>query len=128
MFQLKLDSRHGPDPFSVQLTRSRDGTNGIAYFNFENPSMFDAKGTMQETIQDAITSMRMVDDEGEISTTDVSAKFVNGLPVSLSVTHTMQSAAAWERFMRFMDRYAEVNELGFAGGGSGKSKPRSQGV
>lgn len=114
---------------NIRLTRSRDGTNGVAYFTFESPSMFDAKETMQETIQDAITAMRMVDDEGEISTSDVSAKFVNGLPVALAVTHTMQSAAAWERFIRFMDRYAEANGLGFAGGNSsGNSKPRSQGV
>ncbi len=76
--------------------------------------------------------MRMVDEEGTISTADVSAKFVNGLPVTLTVTYMMQSSQAWDRFMRFMDRYAASNDLGFAGGSSSNQspsgKPRSQGV
>ena len=120
-----------------QLTRSRDGTSGVAYFTFENPSMFESKATAQETIQEAITSMRMVDSEGDLATTDVSAKFVNGLPVTLTVLHVMKSAEEWERFLRFMDRYAASNDLGFAGqdaadaaagAAAGAAKPRSQGV
>jgi photosystem II protein len=96
--------------------------------------MFDMKATIGETIQEAITSMKMIDEEGEITTTDVSAKFVNGKPVGLSVSYLMQSSDQWDRFIRFMDRYAACNELGFAGGAEGTnpnkgaSKARSQGV
>lgn len=120
--------------YAMQLTRARDGTNGIAYFNFDRPSMFDPKETVEETIQDAITSMRLVDEEGEIRTTDVSASFVNGQPVSLQVTHVMPTAESWERFIRFMDRYAAASELGFDGGATPAQKssdpnpPRSQAV
>ena len=103
----------------VQLTRSRDGTNGVAYFDFDQPSMFDSKENQEDVNQEAITAMRMVDAEGEISSTDVSARFVNGQPTGLAVTYIMQSSDEWDRFMRFMDNYAESNELGFAGGGSG---------
>lgn len=120
--------------YVIQLTRARDGTNGIAYFNFDRPSMFDPKETVEETIQDAITSMRLVDEEGEIRSTDVSASFVNGQPVSLQVTHVMPTAESWERFIRFMDRYAAASELGFDGGATPAQKssdpnpPRSQAV
>jgi hypothetical protein len=47
--------------------------------------MFENKEDIAETRQDAITAMRMVDGEGEITTSDVSASFVNGQPVSLQV-------------------------------------------
>ena len=109
----------------------------MAYFTFDRPSMFDPKETVEETIQDAITSMRLVDEEGEIKSTDVSASFVNGQPVSLQVTHVMPTAEKWERFIRFMDRYAAASELGFDGGaapaaGAPKSgdpnQPRTQAV
>ena len=52
--------------------------------------------------------------EGEISTANVSARFVEGKPVGLLVRHEMKSPGEWDRFMRFMERYAEANGLGFA--------------
>ena len=95
--------------------------------------MFEPKESAEEvTQQGAITAMRLVDDEGTIACTDVSASFVNGQPVSLAVTHVMQSEDEWDRFMRFMDRYADASELGFAGGGTsskgGGEVARSQAV
>ena len=57
----------------------------------------------------------MIDEEGEISTVDVNAKFVNGKPSSIEVKHVMRSTLEWDRFMRFMERYAEENDLGFSG-------------
>ena len=62
----------------------------------------------------AITAMTMEDEEGEISTANVSARFVEGKPVGLLVRHEMKSPGEWDRFMRFMERYAEANGLGFA--------------
>jgi photosystem II protein len=91
----------------VRLTRSKDGTNGTATFYFEKPNAFSSEST------DDITGMYMVDEEGEISTREVKAKFVNGQPEALEAFYVMKSPAEWDRFMRFMERYAEENDLGF---------------
>lgn len=59
----------------VRLTRSKDGTNGVATFSFDDPDLFEES---QE-----ITGMFLQDEEGELSTTDVKARFVNGQPVGI---------------------------------------------
>jgi len=92
----------------VRLTRSRDGSQGTATFYFEKPKAFDGKQ------MDNILGMYMVDEEGEIVTREVKGKFVNGQPEALEVIHLMKSLEEWERFMRFMQRYAEDNGLGFS--------------
>ncbi len=104
-FSRGVDEAVIPD---VRLTRARDGNSGTAKFYFENPT------ALGETSTDEITGMYMVDDEGEITTKDVRAKFVNGKPEALEVTYTMKSAADWDRFIRFMDRYATANGLEFS--------------
>ncbi len=91
----------------VRLTRSRDGSNGTATFYFQNP-----KALSENSTQD-ITGMYMVDEEGELVTREVKGKFINGKPESLEVLYLMRSAAEWDRFMRFMERYAEDHGLGF---------------
>lgn len=91
----------------VRLTRSRDGSSGTATFYFEKPNALSNSST------DEITGMYMVDEEGEIVTREVKAKFINGQPEALEATYIMRSADAWERFLRFMGRYAEENGLGF---------------
>lgn len=91
----------------VRLTRSKDGSNGAAMFYFQNPRALDNDRT------EDITGMYMIDEEGEIVTREVKAKFINGQPDALEATYVMKSAAEWERFIRFMDRYATENELGF---------------
>lgn len=60
-----------------------------------------------------ITGLFMVDDEGTLSTTDVKAKFINGKPQAIEAKFNMRSQFEWDRFMRFMDRYAAENDLGF---------------
>lgn len=92
----------------VRLTKSRTGANGTATFVFENPSIFQASGEMGD-----ITGLFMVDDEGTLSTTDVKAKFINGKPQAIEAKFQMRSQFEWDRFIRFMDRYSEVNGLGF---------------
>ena len=57
----------------VKLTRARDGSSGVAKFQFVSPNVFDAS----TAAQGEITGMFMIDDEGELSTTDVNAKFAN---------------------------------------------------
>jgi photosystem II 13kDa protein len=91
----------------VRLTRSKDGTNGTATFYFDQPRALD------NDRNDDITGMYMIDEEGEISTREVNAKFINGRPAALEALYVMKSVEEWDRFIRFMERYAEENELGF---------------
>jgi len=94
---------------AVKLTRSRDGSSGTAKFSFENPEIFSQEmGALGD-----ITGLYMIDDEGEITTTDVSATFVNGQPKGVNAVYVMRSSDEWDRFMRFMQKYAEDNDLGF---------------
>jgi photosystem II protein len=90
----------------VRLTRARDGSSGQAMFYFDNPKIVQ-EGNLE------ITGMYMVDEEGEIVTRDVNAKFINGQPVAIEATYSMRSLEQWERFIRFMDRYAASHGLGF---------------
>ena len=46
----------------VRLTKSRDGTNGMAIFKFEQPSVFDSSGEVGD-----ITGFYMIDEEGVIT-------------------------------------------------------------
>jgi photosystem II protein len=77
-------------------------------FYFQNPAILGDEVTAE------VTGMYMIDEEGEIVTRDVNAKFINGKPEALEVIYVMNSTAEWERFMRFMNRYAEENGLGFS--------------
>eukprot|EP00976_Prorocentrum_cordatum_P075912 1182086-Prorocentrum_minimum.AAC.4 len=92
----------------VKLTRSRTGSTGTATFTFKNPVVFDSTGEFGE-----ITGLYMVDEEGELTTVDVQAKFLNGKPDRIEARYVMKSSYDWDRFMRFMERYAEDNGLGF---------------
>lgn len=104
-FSRGIDEDAVPD---VRLTRSRSGESGTATFIFVNP-----KALAQTTTED-ITGMYMVDEEGELITREVKAKFINGKPEALEAVYLMKSAAEWDRFMRFMERYAEENGLGLS--------------
>jgi photosystem II protein len=97
----------------IRMTRSRDGVTGQAMFVFEEPSAL-----APETLGD-ITGMFMVDEEGELVTREVKARFVNGRPSALEATYTWKSTTDFERFMRFAQRYADSHELGFSGQGGG---------
>jgi len=91
----------------VRLTRSKDGTNGRALFIFENPQ------ALSPDFGEEITGMYLVDEEGELISREVNGKFINGKAQGLEVSYTIKSVEAWDRFMRFMQRYAEANGLGF---------------
>jgi photosystem II 13kDa protein len=95
----------------IRLTRSRDGRTGQALFVFEEPDALDP-----ETMGD-ITGMFLVDEEGELVSREVKARFVNGKASALEATYTWKSSADFERFMRFAQRYAESHDLGFTGSG-----------
>jgi photosystem II 13kDa protein len=93
----------------IRLTRSRDGRTGQATFVFDQP-----QALAPETMGD-ITGMFLVDEEGELVTREVKARFVNGKPSALEATYTWKSLPDFERFMRFAQRYADSHDLGFSG-------------
>lgn len=102
-FSRGIDEDVVPD---VRITRARDGSNGTATFYFQNP-----KALAQDSTQE-ITGMYLIDDEGELSTREVKARFVNGMPEAIEALFLMKSADEFERFIRFMNRYAEDHGLG----------------
>ena len=93
----------------VKLTRSRDGSTGTATFRFNQPDII--KLDMQD--KGDIQGMYLEDEEGLLITTDVSAKFINGKPQGIECCYIIKSPSEWDRFMRFMDRYAKNNNLTF---------------
>ena len=92
----------------IRLTRSRDGRTGQAFFTFEEPNALSAvkEGT--------IKGMSMLDEEGELKTKDVSARFLNGNPSAIEATYVWKSEKEFERFMRFAKRYASCNGMGYS--------------
>ena len=92
----------------IRLTRSRDGRTGQALFIFENPQALSTEKI------DEITGMVMIDEEGELITREVKARFVNGNPSALEVTYVWKSEQDFERFMRFAQRYADSHGLGYS--------------
>ena len=101
-----LDEKVLPD---IRLTRSRDGSTGTATFRFKNPNILD-KNTVKKG---EITGMYLIDKEGTLETRDVSAQFINGKPEAIESIYIMKNPDAWDRFMRFMERYSETNNLVF---------------
>ena len=101
-----LDENVLPD---VRLTRSRDGSTGTASFRFKNPNILD-KSTAKEG---EITGMYLIDQEGILETRNVNACFINGKPEAIESLYIMKSPEAWDRFIRFMERYGETNGLSF---------------
>ncbi len=97
----------------IRLTRSRDGRTGQAIFVFEGPQALDPEATGE------ITGMTLVDEEGQLVTREVKARFVNGKPSAIEATYIWKSEADFERFMRFAKRYAESHGMGY----SEKSNP-----
>lgn len=101
-----IDEEVIPD---VRLTRSRDGNTGTATFRFAKPRVLEASmGNKGD-----ITGMYLMDEEGELVTRDVNAKFINGKPEAIESVYIIKSPEDWDRFMRFMERYAQDNGLKF---------------
>ncbi|CAH9075447.1 unnamed protein product [Cuscuta epithymum] len=99
------DEQTVPD---VKLTKSKDGTNGVATFRFDQPSVFDSSKEVGD-----ITGFYMIDEEGVLRSVDVNARFVNGKPAGIEAKYIMRNPREWDRFMRFMERYANANGLSF---------------
>ena len=89
----------------IRITRAKDLSDGTATFYFDKPKALVEEGG-------EVTGLYMVDEEGELTSRDVYGKFVNGEPAGIEAVYVMRGQDEWERFMRFMDRYAKDNGLG----------------
>ena len=90
----------------IKVTRSKTGNSGTATFFFEDPKI------LSKDSSDEITGMYLIDDEGEIVSREVKGKFINGEARAIEAVLIMKSEAEFERFVRFMNKYAEENGLG----------------
>jgi photosystem II protein len=93
----------------VQLTRSLDGSTGTATFLFKNSSALEK----QILKKGKITGMYLIDEEGVLLTKNVKARFVSGKPTNIEALYIMKNSVNWDRFIRFMERYAKENGLKF---------------
>lgn len=91
----------------VKLTRSKSSPRSTAKFIFESPDIF------ADDVQEEVTGMYLIDEEGEIVTREVKGKFVNGKPQAIEAILVMETQVDWDRFMRFMERYAQEHGLEF---------------
>jgi len=101
-----IDENILPD---IRLTRSRDGSTGTATFRFKNANILDKS----LALNGEITGMYMIDIEGILETRDVTACFIEGKPKAVQAIYIMKSSDEWDRFMRFMKRYSQSNDLVF---------------
>lgn len=90
----------------IRVTRARRGESGTATFTFEDPQILAADNTAE------VTGMYLMDGDIELlNTRDVKVKFYDGKARVVEATLIMQTAAEWQRFMGFMEKYAEVAGL-----------------
>lgn len=85
-----------PEPVvpDVQLTRSRDGSTGVATFTFDNPSFLAANTQdLGET-----TGMYLKDSEGTLKTSEVTATFTNGRPRFVKGIVVLKGTDEWDRY------------------------------
>jgi len=91
--KLQLTRGIDEEATDVKITRSKDGMTG------ENASTNEILG------------MYMIDEEGEMITRNVNAKFINGKPAGIEAIYKIEGDRDWQRFLRFMNRYAESNGM-----------------
>ncbi|WP_218082832.1 photosystem II reaction center protein Psb28 [Anthocerotibacter panamensis] len=89
----------------IKIRGFRNSPRKTAIFSFETPR---ARNTANK-----IERMRLSDEEGSLDVTDVRAQFLNGEFAGVECVYEMLTEPEFERFMRFMERYAEANGLEF---------------
>mmetsp|Transcript_2586 Transcript_2586/g.4907 ORF Transcript_2586/g.4907 Transcript_2586/m.4907 type:complete len:200 (-) Transcript_2586:626-1225(-) len=105
-FKNGLDERSIP---TVRLTRSPDAKKGVAIFRFEKPDLYN-----HVDLEAEVDGMMLIDEEGSLSTQSVFAHFSEvGVPKYIEAKYVMESTEDWERFMRFMEKYAQTHGLEF---------------
>ena len=92
----------------IRLTRDKSGTTGQACFIFEKPQ------ALSKLSSGEITGMKLIDEEGELITKEVKARFVDGSPTFIEAIYSWRNNTDFERFMRFANSYAKSNGLGYS--------------
>ena len=92
----------------IRLTRDKNGTTGQAVFTFEKPQ------ALSKLSSGEITGMKLIDEEGELLTKEVKARFVDGSPTFIEAIYSWRNNTDFERFMRFANSYAKSNGLGYS--------------
>ena len=92
----------------IRLSRSKDGRTGQAKFIFEQ-----AQALLTDTMGE-ITCMLLIDEEGELTSREIKARFINGSPSAIVAIYFWRSETEYERFMRFAQRYADSHGLGYS--------------
>ena len=103
---------------TVSVTRSLNSRTGVTqevFFTGTATFWFKRASSLKVDLnkEQLITGMFLIDEEGAISTTDVSAKFHKGRPVGITAVVVLSNPAEWHRFMRFMKRYSTEHGLQF---------------
>jgi len=91
----------------IRIVGRRSSPHKTAIFSFKEPR------ARQTTTR--IERMRLTDEEGNIDVTDVRAQFVNGEFSGVECVYEMLTQMEFERFERFMERYASSNGMEFQG-------------
>ncbi len=97
-----------PSVPEIRLTRSKDGRTGQAFFSFDEPE------ALKPEKMGEISGMLLIDEEGELVTREVKARFVNGTPSAIEAVYSWKSEIDFQRFMRFAERYAQSHGLGYS--------------
>ncbi|KAJ6687194.1 hypothetical protein OIU79_016844 [Salix purpurea] len=77
------------------------------------PSIQFVQGADEQTVPDVRLTKSRDGSNGVLQSVDVNAKFVNGKPARIEAKYIMRTPREWDRFMRFMERYANANGLQF---------------
>ncbi|WP_017327188.1 photosystem II reaction center protein Psb28 [Synechococcus sp. PCC 7336] len=102
MARIELTPGISEVPSNVRVMRSKAGDRASAIFTFADPSTQDFE----------VPGMTLSDEEGKMVTRDVRVKFTDGKFKALEAIYSMTGDDEWERFLRFMERFAEANEMG----------------
>jgi len=89
----------------IKIRASRNSARKTAIFSFKNPA---ARRTTSK-----IERMRLTDDEGSFDVTDIRSQFLNGEFSGVECIYEMLTEMEFERFMRFMERYAQATGMEF---------------
>jgi len=101
---------------NVSLRRSRNSGVRSVLMTFDS---LKALEKFNSFTKGAANSMLLTDEEGAISVTPSSVQFLFSGPEGdelkrVECKFEIEQEDHWERFMRFMNRYAEVNELAYS--------------
>jgi photosystem II Psb28-2 protein len=106
---------------NVSLRRQKDTGTRVVLMTFKTLKAIEK---FQSFTKQTYGDLRLIDSEGQISIEPSSVKFIFGgddgddlLRVECGLE--IYSEEHWERFMRFMNRYAEANGMGYQGKGEG---------